>query len=301
MSVDHLDRPLAAIGMRLAATLLLSAMFAIAKLVQDRGVGLIEVLFVRQSVMVLPVVALAAAGAGLASLKTKQPRAHFRRIATGLSGMALNFAAVGMLPLAEAQSIWFAIPLFATVLGALWLGERVGWHRWAATVLGFIGVLVVLQPGGTALPLLGTGVAVASALVTSVTAILIRQLGRTESALTTVFWFGLISSAVLAVPFALVARPHDAETWALLLLMGIVGGAGQITLTLSLRFAAVSVVAPVDYASLIWAIVFGALLFGDWPGTATWVGTPLVIASGIYIVIRERRLARAATAGATPD
>ena len=301
MAVNHLDRPLAAIGMRLAATLLLSAMFALAKVAQERGAGLIEILFLRQSVMVLPVVAIAALGPGLASLTTKRPLAHLRRSAAGLSGMALNFATVGLLPLAEAQSIWFAIPLFTTLLASIWLGERVGPHRWGAVVIGFVGVLVVLQPGTSAIPLLGAATGLASAVMVSITAILVRQIGRTEGSLTTVFWFGIISSLALAVPFALLVRTHDATTWALLVAMGIVGSAGQIALTFSLRFAPVSVVAPVDYAALLWATAFGVLLFGDWPGTATWLGTPVVIASGVYIVLRERRLARGATLSATPE
>lgn len=301
MPSPHLDRPLAAIGMRLAATLLLSAMFALAKLAQGRGVGLIEILFVRQSVMVLPVVAIAALGPGLASLKTARPLAHVRRAGFGLTGMALNFATVGLLPLAEAQSIWFAIPLFTTMLGALWLGERVGPHRWAAVAVGFVGVLIVLQPGVETIPLLGGGLGLASAVMVSITAILVRQIGRTEASLTTVFWFGVTSSLALVIPFGLVTHRHDATTWLMLVTMGIVGSAGQIALTFSLRFAPVSVVAPVDYASLIWATAFGVLLFGSWPSTATWLGTPVVIASGIYIVLRERRLARERTLSPPAD
>lgn len=301
MPGTHLDRPFAAIGVRLAATLLLSAMFALGKLAHDRGVGLVEVLFIRQSVMVIPVVAIAAFGPGLASLKTKRPMAHVRRSIAGLSGMALNFATVGLLPLAEAQSIWFAIPLFTTILAAVWLGEHVGPHRWGAIVVGFIGVLIVFQPGTNGIPLLGGAVGVASALMVSITAILVRQIGRTEPSLTTVFWFGLSSSVALVVPFALTAHAHDLETWALLVALGLFGSAGQIALTFSLRFAPVSVVAPVDYASLVWATVFGIMLFSDWPSTATWFGTPVVIGSGVYIVLRERRLARAATVAATAD
>lgn len=296
MPTEHFDRPLAAVGMRLASTLLLSTMFALAKLAQTRGAGLVEMLFIRQSVMVLPVVAIAALGPGLASLKTRRPLAHLRRAAFGVTGMALNFATVGLLPLAETQSIWFAIPLFTTLLGALWLGERVGPHRWGAIVVGFVGVLIVFQPGTGTIPLLGGGIGIASALFVSITAILVRQIGRTEASLTIVFWFGVTTSLVLAIPFALSLHHHDGATWALLIAMGLIGSAGQIALTFSVRFAPVSVVAPVDYLSLIWAIAFGALFFGDWPSSGTWLGAPVAIASGVYIVLRERRLAIVAEA-----
>ena len=295
------DRPLAAIGVRLLATLLLSIMFALAKLVQMRGVNLVEVLFYRQALMVPVVIAMVVAGPGLATLRTGRIGAHIRRSAAGLSGMALNFATVALLPLAETQTIWFTIPLFSTMLGAVWLNEPVGRHRWAAVVLGFVGVLIVFQPQSGHIPALGAAIGLAAALMVSITAILVRQIGRTEPSLTTVFWFGLSSAAALAAPMIWFARHHDVTTWMLLVATGLCGALGQIALTFSLRFAPVSVVAPVDYASLIWATAFGALLFGAWPTPWTWVGAPIVIASGLYIVWREHRLARRRRSAALAD
>ncbi len=279
--------------MRLAATLFLSLMFALAKLARERGVDLLEILFFRQSLMVLPVAAIAAAGPGLASLKTARPGAHVRRAATGLTGMALNFATISILPLAEAQTIWFTTPLFATIIAAGWLGEQVGPHRWGAVVLGFVGVLVMFQPQSEHLPPLGVGMGLAASMMVAVTAILVRQIGRTEGSLTTVFWFGVTSSLALlpALPFAVHA--HDLATWALIGAIGLTGALGQIALTYSLRFAPVSVVAPVDYASLIWATALGFVLFGAMPTPWTWIGAPVIILSGLYIVWREHRLGRA--------
>ncbi|MBA3897847.1 MAG: DMT family transporter, partial [Sphingomonadaceae bacterium] len=218
-----------------------------------------------------------------------------------VTGMALNFATVGLLPLAEAQSIWFTIPLFATILGALWLGEQVGRYRWGAVFVGFIGVLIVFQPQSGHFPMLGGSIGLASSVMVAVTAILVRQIGRTEPSLTTVFWFGVISATALVIPLFWALGRHDAATWGLLAAMGLVGSVGQIALTFSLRFAPVSVVAPVDYASLIWATAFGVLLFGNWPTPWTWVGTPVVIASGLYIVWREHRLSRENTSVAAPN
>ena len=285
--------------MRLVATLCLTAMFALAKLAQQRGVNLIEILFFRQSIMVLPVVALAAIGPGLASLKTRRPLAHIRRAASGLTGMAFNFATVALLPLAEAQTIWFTTPLFATILGAFWLGERVGPHRWGAVILGFVGILIVFQPQSGHLPLLGGSIGLAASLMVAITAILVRQIGRTEGSLTTVFWFGVTSSIALLIPLPWALGAHDLTTWIMLIAMGIIGALGQIALTFSLRFAPVSVVAPVDYASLIWSTIFGAVLFASWPTPWTWVGAPVVIASGLYIVWREHRLRLANTLAAS--
>jgi drug/metabolite transporter (DMT)-like permease len=279
--------------MRLAATLSLTVMFALAKLAQMRGVNLIEILFFRQSIMILPVVAIAAMGPGLASLKTRQPMTHAKRAMTGLSGMALNFATVGLLPLAEAQTIWFTTPLFATILAATWLGEKVGPHRWGAVLVGFAGVLIVFQPQSGHLPVLGGSIGLASAFMVSITAILVRQLGRTDGSLTTVFWFGVTSSLAMLIPLPWALHAHDVTTWLILAAMGFVGALGQITLTLSLRFAPVSVVAPVDYASLLWSIALGFLVFDTLPTPWTWVGAPVIMMSGLYIVAREHRRGRA--------
>ncbi|MDB5714630.1 MAG: family transporter [Sphingomonadales bacterium] len=298
MTTHRADRPLAGIGMRLAGTVFLTAMFAMGKLAQERGVNLVELLFFRQSIMIVPVVIIASIGPGLASLKTKRPGQHVRRATSGLFGMALNFATVAMLPLAEAQTVWFTTPLFATILGALWLREHIGPHRWGAVVIGFIGVLIVVHPTPGGLHPLGTAIGLGAAFMVAVTSILIRQIGRTEAPLTVVFWFGVISSLALSLALPWTLHHHDARTWALLIGMGLVGSLGQICLTFSLRFAPVSVIAPVDYASLFWTTALGAWLFAEWPTPWTWLGAPITIGSGLYIVWREHKLRRIALAAA---
>lgn len=292
MTSHRADRPLAGIGMRLAGTVFLTAMFAMGKLAQEHGVNLVEILFFRQSIMIVPVVIIAAIGPGLASLKTKRPGAHIRRATAGLSGMALNFATIALLPLAEAQTVWFTTPLFATILGALWLREYIGLHRWGAVVLGFIGVLIVVHPTSGGAHPLGTAIGLGAAFMVAVTSILIRQIGRTEAPLTVVFWFGVTSSVALSVALPWALHTHDAGTWALLIGMGIAGSFGQICLTFSLRFAPVSVIAPVDYASLFWTTALGVWLFNEWPTPWMWVGAPIIIGSGLYIVWREHKLRR---------
>jgi drug/metabolite transporter (DMT)-like permease len=299
MTTHRADRPLAGIGMRLGGTVFLTTMFALAKLAEQRGVNLVEILFFRQSIMVIPVIILAAFGPGLASLKTTRPGSHLRRAVCGLTGMALNFATVAMLPLAEAQTVWFTTPLFATVLGALWLREHVGSHRWGAVMIGFIGVLIAVHPQSGTLHPLGMVVGLAAAFMVAVTSILIRQIGRTEGPLTVVFWFGVSTSLGLSLTLPWTLHHHDAGTWALLIGMGLAGSFGQIALTTSLRFAPVSVIAPVDYASLFWTAALGAWLFGEWPTAWTWLGAPIIIVSGLYIVWREHKLRRIELAAAS--
>jgi len=293
------DRPLRGIAIRLLATLMLTSMFAIAKVAQGYGVNVIEIVFFRQFLAIVPVLILVLFGPGLASLKTKRPWMHASRTAVGTTGMMLNFLTLTLLPLAETQAIWFATPLFATILSAMLLREAVGLHRWAAVALGFLGVLIVVQPQSGHLPILGAMTGLASALLTALVTILLRQLGRTEPALTTVFWFFTISAVPLAFVMPWFIQPHPPIVWGLLALMGLVGGLGQVALTLSLQHAPVSTLAPVDYASLIWSTLFGVWLFAEIPTQWTWIGAPLIVASGLTIIWRERvrsRIALAASA-----
>ena len=295
------DRPLAAIGIRVVATLLLTTMFAIAKVAQSYGVNVIEIVFYRQAIAILPVLALVIPSVGLASLKTRRPWLHVSRTAVGTTGMILNFITISLLPLAETQALWFTTPLFATILSAIILRETVGVHRWSAVALGFIGVLIVVQPQTGHLPVVGATTGLTSALLTAFVTILLRQLGRTEPALTTVFWFFTMSAIPLAVVMPWFAQSHPPVVWILLAAMGIVGGLGQVALTLSLQYAPVSTVAPVDYASLIWSTLFGIWLFAEVPTAWTWIGAPIIVASGLYIVWRERKRMRTTTLVATAD
>jgi drug/metabolite transporter (DMT)-like permease len=292
------QRPLAGIALRLLTALLLAAMFALVKLASTRGVTLVESLFYRQCGSAVCAAGLVAAGPGLGSLKTRRIGAHVARMALGLSAMALNFLAFILLPLAEATTIGFSVPIFAVVLAALVLGEQTGKWRWAAVAAGFVGVLVIVQPGSGAVPLLGATVALAGALLTASVTIVIRRLGATERATTTVFWFAVSSLVPLGLLMLQFARGHDLLSWAILAGMALVGGLAQLTLTGALRLAPVALVMPMDYTSLIWAVLLGAWLFGELPSGWTWIGAPIIIASGLVIVWREHRLHRRAALSA---
>jgi len=286
------DRILTGLGLRLLAALCLASMAALIKLAETRGAYLVEILFFRQASAVPLVMLWLAFGPGLGTVRTQRMGAHLLRTAVGLTGMVFNFGSVMLLPLAEATTIQFTAPIFATLLGALLLKEPTGWRRWGAVVAGFIGVLVVTQPGSSHIPLFGALVGLTAALFVAIIAILLRQIGKTESAGTTVFWFSLLSVPPLGVAYLFGLQPHDAGTWAVLVSIGLIGGAGQLALTAALRFAPVSAVVPMDYSSLIWATLYGWLLFGALPTPATWIGAPIIIASGLYIAWREHRLHR---------
>ena len=292
------QRPIAGVGLRLLTALLLAVMFALVKLASTRGVNLVETLFYRQCGSALCAVGLVAAGPGFKSLHSKRVGAHVGRMALGMVAMALNFVAMIMLPLAEATAIGFSVPIFSTVLAALVLGEPTGRWRWGAVAAGFIGVLLIVQPGTGEVPLLGASVALAAALLTASVTIVIRRLGKTERATTTVFWFAASSLVPLAMAMPWFAGAHDLATWAILGGLALTGGLAQLTLTGALRLAPVALVMPMDYPSLIWAVLLGTWIFGELPTPWIWIGAPIIIASGLVIVWREHRLARQAALSA---
>lgn len=295
------DRPadpdaIAGIALRLGSGIMLSLMFAGVKWAGQHGVGVIESLFYRQLGTAVCGAAWVAAGPGFATLRTRRVKAHVLRMTLGVLAMGLNFLAIVLLPLAEATAIGFSVPLFATLLAALVLGEPTGRWRWGAVIAGFIGVLVIVQPGSGHIGGAGGVVAMAAALTTASVTIAIRRLGATEATATTVFWFGFSSLVPLGLAMLFVARPHDAQTFAVIVGLSLAGGLAQLLLTGSLRLAPVALVMPMDYFSLVWASLLGWFVFAQWPSRWTWLGVPIVIAAGLVILWREQRLRRKAAA-----
>ncbi len=273
--------------MRLLSVVIFALMNSAIKLAEQHGASVSEILFFRQFGACLLVSGVILAGPGLPSIATRRMPAHVVRAIVGLSAMAFTFNGIVALPLAEATTIGFTVPIFATILGAVWLREPTGWHRWGAVIAGFAGVLIVARPGGDHFPLWGAGCALAGAFGTASVSILLRQIGKTESALTTVFWFSALSLIPLSVFYAMAAQPHGLVAWVCLASVGIFGGLAQIAMTTSLRLGPVSVVVPMDYSSLLWATLLGWLVFDTLPAQATWLGAPIIVASGLYIVWRE--------------
>lgn len=267
-------------------------MAAMIKLGSEAHVSLVELAFYRFFFGLVPLLVWMAGTRNLGAWRTRRPLAHLTRGMIGLTTMVCAFCAVIRLPLAEATTINFAVPLFAVVLSALVLHEPVGRHRWSAVAIGFLGVLIVMQPGGTSLPPAGLAFAMAAAFGGAAVTITIRQIGRTESTPTTVLWFTLFSIGVTGLFMPFFAKNHDPATWAILVALGLFGGVGQLFLTSALRFAPVSVVVPFDYTQLLWAVLLGWLLWNTHPPATTWLGGAVIVASGLYTLYREHKLGR---------
>jgi drug/metabolite transporter (DMT)-like permease len=287
MAAPSPDRLLLAVTLRLMSVALFASMNALIKLSEARGATLGEILFFRQFGAACLMMVVLVSGPGLATVRTARFGAHLLRACMGLTAMTFTFTAILMLPLAESTTIGFTMPIFATILGAVILREPTGWHRWAAVVTGFIGVLIVTQPGSGHFPILGALSGLIAAMTTASVSILLRQIARTENTTTTVFWFSTLSLVPLGIVYAFVWQPHAPIVWMLLMGVGLVGGVAQLAMTGAIRFGPVSVVVPMDYSSLLWATLYGWLLFDMLPTPATWIGAPIIIASGLYIVWRE--------------
>ena len=291
--------PLLAIGYKVASTGVFSAMGAMVKAVGD-DLPLGQILFARNAFALLPILVLVIwFGGGLRTLRTRRPVAHVLRAGVGLTGMVLGFMALTLLPLADATAIGFAAPLFTTVLAAIILREDVRRYRWTAVGIGFIGVVLILQPSGLRLldpaalaedrgyaigALLGLGAACCVALAT----IIIRRMVDSEPGPTIVFYFtlsGTIAGA-LSLPFAAV-WPGAIDA-VLLILIGVLGGIGQLLLTAAYQKAGASTIAPFDYTAMLWALLIGVFIFDEVPAPIMLVGAAVVVGAGLYILYRER-------------
>ena len=230
--------------------------------------------------------ALATAGP-MPLLRVRWPL-HLLRGVLGIAMMASFVYALKRLPLSTAYSIFFVAPLLITALSVPFLGERVGPRRWTAIGIGLIGVLVVLRPTGEdVLTTAGLAVLVA-ALGYSVSAITVRVLSRTDSTQAITFWL-LALMALGAGAFAWPQWvPLRIEHGWIIAAIGVGGALGQYTITEAFRLGEASLIAPLEYTALIWGVGLDLALWGVLPDHMTWLGASIIIASGLYLLRRER-------------
>lgn len=282
--------------LKVLSTLVFAIMVILIKIVADR-IPAGEVLFARAFFGTLPVVVwLAMRGEFPAALRTRQPIGHVRRAVVGTISMFSWFSAVSYLPLADATAINYSGPLFGVVFAALLLKEQVRAYRWSAVAVGFVGVLIVLseQVQGFDLAEGGRGfgalLALNSAVFAALAMVSVRSLTATETTGAIVFYFSFAASvmALATIPFGWVMPTREEAV--LLVAAGLAGGIGQVLMTESYRYAEASVIAPFDYANMIWIVVASYLLFDQLPTATVVVGSAIVIGSGIFVMWRESRL-----------
>jgi drug/metabolite transporter (DMT)-like permease len=216
---------------------------------------------------------------------------HFWRTFMGTTSMVLGFYAVSMLPLADATALGFSQPLFSVCVAALIVGEKVRWRRWSATIVGFIGVLVMVRPGAGSLQP-GALVALANAMTVAVSILLVKRLSDSETPLMILTQFAIWSTLLLTLPAIWVWRWPDAWGWTLAVGVSASATVGQYFWVQAFKSGEMSAVAPFEYLRLPFAVFMGWLIWGQMPEIWTYVGAAIVIGSALYIAQREAALAR---------
>jgi len=223
------------------------------------------------------------------ALRARRPGLQVLRALSLPVMTGLNFWALQYLQLAETGSIQFSVPIIVALLAVPLLGERMDRGRWAAILVGFAGVVVILRPGmqGFHPALL---LSLATAFLYALFNLLTRRLAAHDSPETTQLW-SAIGATLAITPFALAVwqAPASALHWAVLLIIGTAGGLGHYLLALAYRRAPASVLAPFLYQQIVWMMLIGYVVFGDVPARAVLLGAVIVVASGGYLLVRERR------------
>ena len=291
-------RPLRGIALKLGSVLVFIVMAAMIKATAAH-VPAGEAVFFR-SLFAIPVIVvwLMMRRELATGFHTVNPLGHVWRGLMGTLAMGLGFAGLGYLPLPEVTAIGYAAPLLTVVFAAMFLGEHVRLFRLTAVALGLVGVLIVLSPRLTVLApdtashreAFGATLVLGGAVFAALAQVFVRKLVMTEKTPAIVFWFSLTASvlSLVTLPFGWVwPTPMQAM---LLVLAGIMGGVGQIFLTSAYREADASLVAPFDYASMLFALGIGYAVFDEVPTWTMMGGAALVIAAGVLIIWRERQL-----------
>jgi drug/metabolite transporter (DMT)-like permease len=218
--------------------------------------------------------------------QTKRHKLHFQRCLSGLIALIAIFIALRKLPLATVVSISFAAPIFITIMSIFFLNEKVGMYRWLAVLVGFIGIVIITEPGLNSFNIYYL-YPIIFCIGLSYVAIVIRRLSLTEPIWLIGFYFSftIMMTSFLTLPYGWIMP--SLKDFILLSLVGILGGAANLLLTQSYKFSEVSLVSPLKYLSLLFAIFFGYLIWNEIPSYKTLVGASLVILSSIIIFRRE--------------
>jgi drug/metabolite transporter (DMT)-like permease len=224
------------------------------------------------------------------SLATTRLRLHIWRALIGLSAMIAWFTSLSLLPLADAVALNFTVPLFATIGAALVLGEVVRARRWTATVIGFLGVLIILRPGFQELTL-AMALPMLAAVFMAISVLLVKTLSRTESAGAVVLYMNLLMTPLSLIPALFVWQWPSWYVLALTLLIGLLGAVSHLVLTRAYALADASAVLPFDYTRLPFVALFAFLIYGEVPDLWVWIGAAVIAVSAFYIARREAQVA----------
>jgi drug/metabolite transporter (DMT)-like permease len=271
------------------AFFMFTVMNVFAKILSVRH-SVIEIAFYRNLIASMPflVMVFVFGRRDILVIRSKPAVVGFRAV-LGCISLMTTFAAYSLMPMAETTVLLFTSSLFIPILGIIFLKEKVGPYRWTAVLVGFGGVVIMAQPTGA---VYGLGVAVALAAVTmhATLQVVLRYLGRFESPETITFYFVVIGTLVTALPLPFVAVPPELSEVPLLFGVGLSGAAAQFLLSTAFRNAPAAIVTIFNYSSIVWATLFGWMIWNEWPMPVVMAGAAIVIASNVLIIWRESRV-----------
>lgn len=281
---------LAGMALWIAATVCETAMVGCVRVV-SQDLHPMQVLFLRMACG-LVVLAPWLLRLGAIGLRTTVFPLHALRAGLQLGAMSLWFVSVPLVTLADIAALSFLAPLFATAGAILLLGERVGWRRSLALLVGFGGVLVIVRPGGDFnigwASLIGAAALWASALL------VIKRMARQETSTRMTAWSTLLITPVLVIPALFVWRDPSWAQWGLMMGAGVAGTATHLLMGQSFRYAEASAVMPMDFFRMVWITLLGYVLFSETPTWHVWLGGGLIFAAATYVTLREAAVARQA-------
>jgi drug/metabolite transporter (DMT)-like permease len=283
------------IALILISTLAFTLMSALIRSLGER-IPLGEIVFSRSLFGLIPLILMLQwRGELRQAFMLHKPIRHVTRAVAGIGSMFCNFGALSRIPLADATAINFVTPLFNVALAAIFLGEKVRRFRWAAVAVGFAGVILMLSPHlgqgeWSSAAAYGALLALSGAFLVSAAMTQVRQLAATETTASLVFSFTVLSTLTGLVAMLWGWEVPSKLDAMILVLTGIFGGIGQITVTESYRHAGAGTVAPFAYTSMIYSIILGYAFFGEVPELVVMLGAAIVVFAGLFVLYRERQL-----------
>ena len=249
-----------------------------------------QIMFFRCAVALAPVIVIIYLRGGPGVLRTQQKQLHLLRSLLGIGAMGFAFYAFSLMPLASAISILHTAPLFMTALSVLLLREKVGARRWSAIACGFIGMLLVVRPGADMLAS-GSLYMLLAAFLIGCTTIIIRHLGRIDDPVCITFYFTVTGLLTSLVGIAIQGwQPPPLTDLILLCLVGLFGGLAQYLMTVSYRYLAIGILAPLKYLTIVFGGFIAYLVWGELPDLQSIAGIGIIVASGLYTLHREIKL-----------
>jgi len=286
--VEHKDHVVRGMIAAMGAFFMFTVMNVFAKILSTNH-SVVEIAFYRNLIACMPFLFMVfvLGKRDILVIKSKPAAVGFRAVIGAVSLMT-TFAAYALMPMAETTVLLFTSSLFIPVLGVIFLHEKVGKYRWAAVAIGFLGVVIMAGPTGN-INGLGVAVAMVAALMHATLQVILRYLGKFERPETVTFYFLVIGTLVTALPLPFVAVTPTMEEIPLLFGIGLSGAAAQWLLSSAFRYAPAAIVTVFNYSGIVWATIFGWLIWNDWPLPEVFAGAAVVIASNALVIWRESR------------